>query len=143
MERLETSKFGPVEYSPRDVVEVQEGLPGFRSLRRFVVMDSPEFEPIKFLLSVDNPVLSFPVIDPRMVLPDYRVALNPDDRAVLGLEDEKVAIVYAIVTLGSRPEKSTANLFAPVVINTENMQATQVFLSDSDYSVTEPLLRSE
>ncbi|GAB4236523.1 MAG: flagellar assembly protein FliW [Acidobacteriota bacterium] len=140
--RLETPKFGMVEYNPEDVVRVPGGLPGFRQLEHFLLIESEEHEPLKFLQSIDEPLISFPLIDPRIVCPDYQVGLDASDAAALGLEEPTQALIYCIVTLEADPLKSTANLRAPLVINTERMVGRQVLLSDAEYSVAEPLLRS-
>lgn len=140
--RLETASFGVIEYSPEDVLEVPGGLPGFRRLQRFLLIESQEHEPLKFLQAVDEPVISFPLIDPRIIQPEYQVALEEADAAVLALDDRSQALVYCIVTLEADPLRSTANLRAPLVINTERMLARQVLLNDVEFSVAEPLLRT-
>ena len=41
---LETVKFGTIEYSSKDVIEMVGEFPGFKHLNRFVLIDSAEFE---------------------------------------------------------------------------------------------------
>ncbi len=140
-EAIHTPKFGKVEYGDSDVIHVEEGLPGFTSLRRFLLIESEQFSPIKFLQSLDDPIISFPLIDPRLVRADYELSLDQEQRATLGVLKSEEALAYSIVTLGRAVEEASVNLFAPLVINTSKMRASQVILLDSDYSVAEPLLR--
>jgi len=137
---LETAKFGSIEYSPEDVIEIVGELPGFRHLTRFVLIDSAEFEPIRFFQAVDDPHISFPLIDPKIIRSDYTVPLDKQKQEELGLKTSEEGIVFSIVTLANVPEQATANLFAPIVLNTSNMKASQVLLLNSSYSVEEPLL---
>jgi len=139
---VKDTRFGTIRYEEGDVIEVTDGLPGFRHLRRFLLIESDELAPLKFLQSLEEPFLSFPLIDPRIVVPDYRADIDETGREGLELEEPKNALVYCIVTLAERPENSTANLRAPLVINTANMRAGQFILQGAEYSVTEPLLRS-
>ncbi len=138
---LQTAKFGTIRYRPEDVIRVEGGIPGFHELQSFVLVENPEYEPIRFLQSVDNGLISFPLIDPRLVREDYQVVLSPEQQEALGLERAEDGLSYSILTLADRPEAVTANLFAPLVINTANMRAAQVILVQSRYSVAEPVLR--
>lgn len=138
---IHTPKFGNVEYGESDVILVDDGLPGFAMLRRFLLIESEQFAPIKFLQSLDDPIISFPLIDPRLVRADYELCLDQEQRAALGMLSADEALAYSIVTVGRGAEEASVNLFAPLVINTSKMRASQVILLDSEYSVAEPLLR--
>jgi flagellar assembly factor FliW len=137
---LETVKFGSIEYCSEDVIEMVGEFPGFKHLSQFVLIDSPEFEPIKFLQAVKDPHISFPIIDPKLIRSDYSLSLNQQKQEELELKKPEEGLVFSIVTLSQQPEKATVNLFAPIVFNTSNMKATQILLLDSSYSVEEPLL---
>lgn len=141
MAELNTPKFGSVKYEPDDLIRVSGGIPGFQDLEHFVLIINPDYEPIRFLQSLDNLQISFPLIDPRLIRPDYQVQLTPEQQELLGLVESESGVVYSIVTLSETPEKVTANLFAPLVFNVENRQAAQVLLGHSQYSVAEPVLR--
>ncbi|MFB3901873.1 MAG: flagellar assembly protein FliW [Acidobacteriota bacterium] len=135
-----TGRFGNVRYEDRDVIRMVAGMPGFESLRQFLLIDSTEYEPVKFLQSLEEPRISFPLIDPRLVRSDYRVSLDAAQQESLGLDHPGEGLVYSILTLGDNPAEVTANLFAPVVINLATMKAAQIILFESEYSVEEPVL---
>ena len=138
---IETPRFGKINYLNSDVIEVSQGLPGFKTLRHFLLIDNRDFHPIKFLQSIEDPIISFPLIDPRLVRHDYEFRLSQEQQDELGLIRADDGLAYSIVTLGGNPEDASANLFAPLVINASKMKASQVILLGSEYSVSEPLLR--
>jgi flagellar assembly factor FliW len=138
---VDTAKFGKVEFRSEEVIAASGGLPGFENLKRFLLIENQELEPFKFLQSLEDPVISFPLISPRLVKSDYRVALGPEELGRLELDRLEDALVFSIVTLGTSPDDASVNLFAPLVINTSKMLAAQVIMLDSGYAVAEPLLR--
>ena len=64
----------------KDVIMFPEGLPGFEACRGFVLLSSPEMEPLQQLQAVVGPEASFIGVDPRRVLEGYRVELSEADR---------------------------------------------------------------
>jgi flagellar assembly factor FliW len=138
---IECPNFGAVEFVAEDVLELAGGMPGFKGLNRFLLIQGEDLEPFKFLQSLDQPAICFPMIDPRHLDAGYRPQLNTEQQAELELADSKDGLVFSIVTLTEDPSDATANLFAPIVVNTANMKAAQILLIDSGYSVDEPLLK--
>jgi len=141
-ERIESTNFGAITFEPEDVLAVPDGVLGFSHLSRFLLIESEDFEPFKFLQSIDEPVICFTLIDPLLVDEAYRLELNSDDQQKLGLDKPDEGLVYSVVTLAEDPQGATANLYAPLVINTSNMRGSQVILFDSQYSVDQPLMSS-
>jgi flagellar assembly factor FliW len=140
-ERIPTARFGEVYYSEKDLIHFAKGIPGFEKLNRFLLIGEEKHEPFKFLQSVDFPPLSFPLLDPRLIVPDYQFAPSEDQTQELGLQDPGEALVYSIVTLSEKQQ--SVNLFAPLVINPLNRKAAQVILLKSGYRVDEPLSGSD
>jgi flagellar assembly factor FliW len=116
---------GGVAVDPKAVVNFPDGLPGFELCRSFVLLSSPETEPLQQLQSVDGPEASFVGIDPKLLLPTYRCELSEFDRERLGANDDSVLLWLAIVAIDA-DGTATANLRAPVVINPETMTGRQV-----------------
>ena len=108
-----------------DEVRFVNGLPGFEACRRFVLMASDRLGPLQCLRSVEGPPASFLVIDPRLVLPDYRCALSAPDKARLGAGESDTLLWLVLLTI--EPNGTVAaNLRAPVVINPSTMIGQQV-----------------
>lgn len=70
--------------------------------------------------------LSLIVAAPGLLWPDYAVEVPDEAAAILGLEDPSDAVALVIVTLGEDFASSTANLFAPLVVNTVQRLGMQV-----------------
>jgi len=135
--RVET-RFGEFEADRRNLIDFPSGLPGFEQCRHFVIMSSRSMAPLQCLHAVDGTPASFLVIDPRVVLPDYRCVLSAPDRMRLGADEDATLLWLALVTLGE-DGPAHVNLRAPVVINPAGMVGFQVMPHDSLYPVRHPL----
>lgn len=124
-ERVKTRTVGGQAVNSKDIISFPEGLPGFESCRGFVLLSSPDMEPLKQLQAVVGPEASFIGIDPKRVLPSYRCELSGVDRQRLGVSDESVLLWLALVAV-ENDGTATVNLRAPVVINPANMLGHQV-----------------
>ena len=125
-----------------DMVTFPDGLPGFESCRRFVLIASGDAAPFSVLQAVDPPEPSFLVIDPTIVIKRYRAVLSQSDRLRLHAQDDDPILWLAIVALDADPdadENVTVNLRAPIVINARVMTGFQVMPHQSLYPVRHPL----
>jgi flagellar assembly factor FliW len=135
--RIQT-RFGEFESDPRNVVQFPVGLPGFEQCRGFVILSSTQMAPVQCLHAIDGPPASFLVVDPRLVLPEYRTLLTAPDRERLGAATDSALLWLAIVTV-QEDGQASANLRAPIVINPGRMVGFQVMPYDSLYPVRHPL----
>jgi flagellar assembly factor FliW len=125
---------------------MSRGLVGFPEKKRFCIIHHKENSPFFWLQSVDDPALAFVITNPWLFKPDYEVDLEMASR-VMGWDDggEDIPVeCHVIVTVpkGS-PEKMTANLIGPVIINTKTHEAVQIVLSDESYSHKYPLVKQK
>jgi flagellar assembly factor FliW len=135
--RLRT-RFGEFEADARHLLHFPNGLPGFESCHRFLLLSSPEVAPLQCLHSVDGPPATFLVIDPKVVLPRYRCVLAHADRDRLTAAEGTPLLWLVIVTIAA-DEQATANLRAPIVINPARMVGYQVMPYNSLYPLRHPL----
>jgi flagellar assembly factor FliW len=136
--RVELStRLGQFTVEAGQVVSFPLGLPGFEQCRKFVVLDSEEWAPVRHLHAVDEQV-SFLVVDPRVVLPGYRCVLSQTDLVRLGAAESDVLLWLAVVSLDESGE-AYANLRAPIVINPGRMLGYQVMPHNSLYPLRHPL----
>lgn len=135
--RVQT-RFGEFEADSRNVLCFPVGVPGFEQCRRFVVLSSITMAPVQCLHAVDGPPASFLVVDPRMVLPDYRCVLSGPDKERLGATEDGPLLWLAVVTVQD-DGRANVNLRAPIVINPARMIGFQVMPYDSLYPVRFPL----
>jgi flagellar assembly factor FliW len=107
------------------VINFPDGLPGFEACRGFLLLSSPEMEPLRQLRSVSGPEASFIGIDPKLLLPAYRCELSDFDRERLGAREDSALLWLALIAV--EPDgTTTANLRAPVVINPDTMTGYQL-----------------
>lgn len=131
------SRFGEFEVEARDCVTFPLGVPGFERSRTFAVVTGDDFAPFRCLHAVDDPV-SFLVVDPRLVFPEYRCVLSPTDLSRLGASEDSPLVWLSIVTFDDQG-RVFANLRAPIVINPERMLGYQVMPHNSLYPLRHPL----
>jgi flagellar assembly factor FliW len=135
--RIETA-FGTFDVDDRAVIHFAEGLPGFETTRRFVLLSSPEVAPLHLLHHVEGPAASFLAVDPRIVLPGYRAVLGAADRVRLGATDDAALLWLALVTMDPA-QGASVNLRAPIVINPMRMVGFQMMPHNSLYPLRHPL----
>lgn len=127
---------GPAE-TPREIdgaIAFPDGIPGFESCRRFVLLASDATAPLQRLESVDGPPASFIGIDPRVVVPGYRCRLSAADLRSLQASADTTLLWLALVTVEANGTIAV-NLRAPIVVNPERMTGRQVLPNDGLYPV--------
>jgi flagellar assembly factor FliW len=133
------AELGALEPRPEDIVAFPDGVPGFESCRRFVLIASDDTAPLSRLQAIDAPRPAFLTIDPALALKRYRKILSPADRVRLDVNDGDTLLWLAIVTLSPDDTASVVNLRAPIVINPRTMIGFQVMPHHSLYPVRHPL----
>jgi flagellar assembly factor FliW len=119
------------------VLDFGGGIPGFPASRHFRLEKlAPELQPFCVMRSKEETGISFVLVSPGMLFPDYTIEIDEQHVATLALESADDALVMAIVTLGAPP---TANLLGPLVMNRRTRAAAQVVQYQSSYRAAEPL----
>mgnify|MGYP001767287515 CR=1 FL=1 len=113
------------------VFNFHEGIPAFEASKRFVLLMNPNIKPFVYLKSLDMDDLGFVCIDPFIVCKDYSVKVPAKDLSILGLKTPEYALVLSMVTVDKDPQKTTCNLLAPIILNTETCIGRQVILEES------------
>lgn len=133
---VHTARFGCIEFTADDVVTFAEGLIGFPTLCRFLIVAHKEGSPFRWLQSIDEPSVAFLAVDPAHYLTDYAPEISDREAANLRLVAETPRLVYTVVTIpNGKPNEMTINLAGPIVINLETAQAKQVVLEESVYPI--------
>jgi len=113
---------------------------GFEQHKRFVLLTVENNTPLFWLQSVEDPKIAFVVINPRIVTPDYSPTIPEADLKSLDIQETEEITLLSIVTVRSDPFRATANLRAPILINTAKRWAKQVVLDDPDYRIQYDIL---
>lgn len=122
------------------VIELVHPMPGFPDHRRFALVRLDDDGLLCALRSLEDPDLRFLVTSPQAFFPDYAPEVGDDVVADLGITDVDDVLVLLVLTAGTSLTETTANLLAPVLVNTATRRASQVILDDSALSVATPLV---
>jgi flagellar assembly factor FliW len=131
--KIATTRFGAVEVAEHEVLEFERGLFGFEDVHRFVLLDRAERSPIKLLQAVDRPELTFAVMEPFLICPDYDLSLSEAEAAHIGWWQEPEILVFVVLGMSDPPSEMTANLKGPIVVNKRLRRGLQVVLPGDRY----------
>ena len=137
--KVDTTRFGPLEVPDEAVLEFPEGLIGFETCTRYVIVDRQDEKPVWWLQSLDRPEVAFILTDPRSVVPQYQPELASSDLESLELASINEAQMHVMLVVAGSPKEITANLLGPLVVNPRRRQGKQVILHNSGYSVAHRL----
>lgn len=130
------TRFGTIDFTDQDVVQFAEPILGFPDSSRFVLVHIRDDSPFRWLQSVDEPEVSFLVVDPAHYFAEYAPLISNADALSLGLTENTPRLVYTIASIPpGRPEDMTLNLAAPVVINLEKGWGRQLILERENYAI--------
>lgn len=130
--KLQTERFGTLEIDSQDILEFPEGILGFEEYHRYTIIEQSD-SIFHFLQCIDEPQLAFVVLMPELLRPDYQVVLDEPHISQLKISNPEEARVYSIVTIPEDVAEMTANLQAPVIVNTKERLGKQVILMDGKY----------
>ena len=120
------------------VIEMVEPMPGFPRHTRFALVRLDEAGVLCQLRSVEEPDLRFLVVPPQVFFPDYAPEVDDTTVSALDIRTAEDVLVLVVVNPGDAVTGATANLLAPVLVNTASRQAAQVVLGE-DLPVRAPL----
>ena len=141
MVNLSTNNFGNLSIEKENIITFEQGLLGFEELKQFAIIAVEECLPFEWLVSVEDPIVAFPILNPTLFFSDYKPSLSKDDLVLLDIKKEKDVEMFCIVTLGKKPEDVTLNLKGPILINMKNKIGKQVVLTEDYYSLNQQLIR--
>ncbi len=123
--KLVTKQFGELEFDESIVYHFPNGIPGFEELHNFIIIDDKDTEPLRWLLSTDDPNVGLALLEASLVAPEIYRELSAEDGS---------STAFAVVVLRRDPEPITANLKAPIVLNHASKSGRQIVLNSDRYS---------
>lgn len=127
--KIHTTRFGPIEIEPDDILFFRNGLLGFEDCRHWVLLADADNTAVAWLQSMQHSDIALPVVSPRRFVADYQVRLESSDVEALQLTAVEQAYVLGVVSRDD--ETLTLNLRAPLVINLDRRIGCQVVTMDS------------
>ena len=140
--KIETVRFGEIEIDDNLVFDFVMPVIGFDSLSKFVIIDSNKEAIFKWLQSIEDSTLAFPIISVAGLDYDYSVELSDSIVETLGIESAEDILIMNITSIPQEnPHGTTINLLAPLVFNLKNRKAAQIVLSGSGYDISYPMFK--
>ena len=122
------------------IIHFDEGLIGFSEFKDFVLMENDTLEPFRLLQSLEDPKVGFLVLEAAALVDNYHDMVPAREWESLGVGGRTRPLAFVIVVIGASPESSTGNFQAPLLVNYEKMVGKQIILTDSGFSVRQPLI---
>ena len=144
LEKINTTRFGEVEVDNSLLFNFVSPIIGYNDKKQYTLIDYRPDSPFKWLQSMEDMDLAFPVTLCSYFNIDYQFEIPTDKAEKIDLNSVESLISLNIVTIPvNNPKKATINLLAPIIINATNMQGMQLILSNSNYPVKHPLFKEE
>lgn len=135
--------FGTITYEEENAIIFPHGLFGFENCTRFLALSfDDDADAMISLQSLEEEDLSFILMNPFRLFPDYAPELSPADRKELGAQSEEDISYYVICVVRDNVGDSTVNLKAPLAIHAQKRFGKQVIL-EQDYPIRQPLSDSK
>lgn len=139
-----TRQFGKITIDKDKIITMPKGMPGFTENREYVLLEHDGIHPFLSYQSVEDPDLSFIIMDPFLFKQDYIVNIKPYiEEMSWNEEDEENLFLYVIINATDPdPKKITANLLGPLLINTNKNVGVQMVVTDKEeYSHKYPVFK--
>ncbi len=135
---INTTRFGDIEVPDDDIIVIPEGILGFADAKHFVLLEhDSEGTPFKWLQSSEVPHLAFIIMDPNLVVDNYKVEFDDEAKELIGdqFDTEKFAMLAIVNIPHEKPIEMTVNVRAPVIVHLEKRIGWQVILPNEDYPI--------
>lgn len=140
--KINTLRFGEVEIEDNRIFDFVLPIIGFNDLRKYVILDLNKDKFFKWLQSVDDPELAFPIVSVFSMEVDYSIDIPDDVIEKLKITSVESLLVMNIASIPQEnPRGTTLNLLAPLIFNLDEHIAGQVILSGSGYDISYPLFK--
>lgn len=132
---INANYFGQVSYEANEAIHIINGLIGFESYTEYLPIPFHEDnDSLISLQSLEDETLSFILMNPFGIYPDYAPSISRQDMEELKAKSAEDISYYVISVIRDSVAESTVNLKAPLIVNALNRQAKQVILEQSEYT---------
>lgn len=138
---IDSRIFGEIDINDDKIIRFEEGVIGFKEYHNYALIYDEEKRKdpkggIMWLQCMDEPDLAFPVADPLHIYPGYNPVVEDEWLAPIGeFDDVDDIFLLSILTVPSDITKVTANLKAPLIINTVTKKACQTIVNNEEYEI--------
>jgi len=122
------------------LIQFEEGLIGFYDCKSFMLVERDDIAPFLWLQSTERHDVGFLVIDPALVIHDYKSIIPNREWESLGILDYSSGLVLVTCSVGVKSAASTGNLQAPLIVNYETNVGKQIILTETGLTSRHPLI---
>ena len=141
--KFNTVRFGEIDIDKNRIFEFVLPIIGFDTLKKFVILEPGKETLFKWLQSVDDPTLAFPIISVSTLNIDYSIDLPDNVVDMLEVTSVDSLLVMNITSIPQDdPKGTTINLLAPLIFNVDTQKAGQIVLSGSGYDISYPMFKN-
>lgn len=142
--QINSSRFGEIEVTRDVVFDFVSPIIGFNDLKEYALIDYKPDSPFKWLQSVEEGDLAFPVTLCSFFNIDYQFDIPDEEAEKLEIENTDDVFVFNIANIpSSNPQGATINMLAPVVVNLKNKKAMQIILKNTNFEVRHKLFSEQ
>ena len=98
--KIKTKNFGEVQINEAIIIHFEEGVPGFRELKEYIIIEDEE-NTFSYLQSVQDGNICFVIINPYLLKEDYIVDIKDQYIESLGGGTQEDYSIYNIATVVS------------------------------------------
>lgn len=131
---IKSQRFGELQIDENEIIKFPYGIPGI-PFEKFIIREC--LEPVKWLISVEDPDVAMLIVSPFNFFPTYGFELSDEIASVLMAKSEEDLEIY--VALLKYNDGVAANLKSPFVINKNKKIGVQILLEDEQYSFKVPI----
>ena len=141
---INTAKFGEIEIEESRIFDFVLPIIGFDELKKYIILDPNKDSLFKWLQSIEDPELAFPIISVASLEYDYSIDLSDSVVKALDIQNPESILVMNITSIPQdNPRGTTINLLAPLIFNLDNQTAGQIVLSGSGYDISYPMFKKD
>lgn len=122
---VKTLHFGEIEVEQKHIFQFNEGMLGFDELHNYVLISEESTAPFKWLISLEEPTIGFPLLSPWHIDLFYEPGLN---------YNIDTQVLFVVVTLEDEDGEMSANMKAPVLLDVAKQTGEQIILPSEKYS---------
>jgi|YNPBryantNP2012_1023418.scaffolds.fasta_scaffold59869_1 flagellar assembly factor FliW len=120
--KIETTRFGTVEVRDDSIIEFPWGIPGFESIKRYVLIEHRE-GPFQWLQAVDEPSLAFVVCLPEVIGISYDVPSSCLD--TVSAKTREDVIILNLISFDRDKNVIRFHLRSPLIFNIHEKKGYQ------------------
>ncbi len=140
---IKTKFLGEINIEENDIIHFKNGIPGLKSLKRYVMMPLEGNPMVSYLQSIEEENVCFIVMSPFIIKEDYDIEISEDTVKELDICNLEEITLYAVINIQGDIKDATVNLKAPIIINTRNKKAAQELLESDKYLIKHRLVKED